>query len=176
VRDKETGEPLPGVAVVHYHGQGPETTTDKKGRYELLGLVKLDDYALDVKTAKRALLPAPGNVPGHTGCWAINRQHRVGEVVDSLWACYRQGDGQAGSQQARVSYHPLGGNLNVNVKLPGSWSPRSEALTGLRWLLCPNRPARSRRDRRDGTETRNVHAGGGATQGSKGLLQDPSHR
>jgi hypothetical protein len=32
--------------------------------------------------------------------------------------------------QARVDYHPLGGNPNVNVKLPGSWEPRAETITG----------------------------------------------
>jgi hypothetical protein len=51
VRDKETGKPLAGVTVAHYHGQGPEAITDREGRYELLGLVKAAQYSLTVKPA-----------------------------------------------------------------------------------------------------------------------------
>jgi protocatechuate 3,4-dioxygenase beta subunit len=129
VRDKETGKPLAGVTVAHYHGQGPEAVTDKDGRYELLGLVKTREYSLDVKPAdglhfhrRIQLQDAPGLGPLTCDIELVRWLTVRGRVTDK-----ETGKPVVGAQ---VEYHPLGGNPNVNVKLPGSWNPHAEAMTG----------------------------------------------
>jgi Carboxypeptidase regulatory-like domain len=129
VRDKETGKPLAGVTVGHYHGQGPDALTDKEGRYELLGLAKAQQYVLDVKPAdgfyfqRRLVLQDTEGLGPLTGDTELVR----GLTVRGRITVKATGKPVPG---ARVDYHPLGGNAYVDKLLPGSWDPRSEAATG----------------------------------------------
>jgi RNA polymerase sigma factor (sigma-70 family) len=128
VRDKDTGRPLAGVAVGHYSWE-VKTVTDPEGHYELRGLVKSGRYALAVR---------PGN--GLYFCRRVQFQDTPGldalqadiELVQGLMIRGRVTDLATGKPiaQARVDYHPLGGNSFVNSKVAGSWSPRSETTTG----------------------------------------------
>jgi protocatechuate 3,4-dioxygenase beta subunit len=129
VRDKETGKPLAGVAVAHYLGQGPETITDQNGRYELLGLVKAAHYSLTVKPPDGLYFARSARFEDTAGFDALTGDI---ELVRWLTVRGRVRDKATGKPiaQARVDYHPLGGNPNVNVKLPGSWDPRAEMMTG----------------------------------------------
>src|SRR5262249_1827115 len=103
VRDKETGKPLAGVSVGHYHGQGPDAVTAGEGRYELLGLVKGRQYVLEVKPPdglhfrrRLRLQDTPGLGP-LTGDVELTRGLRIrGRVTD------REGKPVA---RARVEYH-----------------------------------------------------------------------
>jgi RNA polymerase sigma factor (sigma-70 family) len=129
VRDKETGKPIEGVSVEYYHGQGPSALTNKEGRYELLGLHKEPEYALNVKPAdglhfqRRVVLQdGPGLGP---------LTYDV-ELVRGLTVRGRVTDKDAGKPiaGARVDYIPLGGNSYVDKLLPGSWDPRAKTVTG----------------------------------------------
>ena len=153
VRDKETGKPLAGVSVAHYHGQGPETITDKEGRYELLGVHKTGHYALNVKPADGLYFQRRVQFEDTAGLGAL-----TGDIELTRWLTVRGTvtDKATGKPiaQARVDYHPLGGNTFVNAKLPGSWDPRSEATTAA-----------------DGTYTLTVFPGPGVI-GVTGLKKD----
>jgi RNA polymerase sigma factor (sigma-70 family) len=129
VRDKETGKPIAGVSVEHYHGQGPSALTDKEGRYELLGLHKGPEYALNVKPAnglyfqRRVVLQ---DTPG-LGALACDIELVRGLTVRGQVTDKETGKPVAG---ARIEYIPLGGNRYVDKLLPGSWDPRAKTVTG----------------------------------------------
>jgi RNA polymerase sigma factor (sigma-70 family) len=113
VRDKETGKPLAGVTVAHYHGQGPETITDKDGRYELLGLHKTARYALDVKPPDGLYFRQRLHLQDTPGLGAL-----TGDVslTQGLTVRGRITDKATGKPvaQAHVEYHPLAGNTYAN--------------------------------------------------------------
>jgi RNA polymerase sigma factor (sigma-70 family) len=127
VRDKETGKPLAGVSVGHYHGGRPSALTDKEGRYELLGLVKGRQYVLEVKPAdglyfrRRLRLQDTPGLGALTGDIELTRGVTVrGRVTD------KEGKPIA---QARVEYHPLAGNTYANQMSDVS-KPCAETTTG----------------------------------------------
>jgi RNA polymerase sigma factor (sigma-70 family) len=129
VRDKETGKPITGVSVEHYHGQGPSALTDKDGRYELLGLAKSPDYALNVKPADGLYFQRRFVLQDTPGLGALTCDI---ELVRGLTVRGRVSDKETGKSVAgaRVEYYPLGGNVYVDKLLPGSWDPRAEMVTG----------------------------------------------
>ena len=128
VRDKETGKPMAGVTVEHYHGQGPSALTDKEGRYELLGLAKARDYALNVKPADGLYFQRRVVVEDTPGLGALTYDS---ELVRGLTVRGRVTDKETGKPVAgaKVDYHPLGGNTYVD-KLPAARGTRSEVTTG----------------------------------------------
>ena len=128
VRDKESGKPLAGVSIGHYHNNPPKTVTDKEGRYELLGLAKARQYMLDVRPAdglyfhRRVRLPDAPGLDALTADIELTRGLTVrGRVTDKA-----TGKPIAG---ARIEYHPLGGNTYAN-QLDNVSKPCAETTTG----------------------------------------------
>jgi RNA polymerase sigma factor (sigma-70 family) len=128
VRDKETGKPLAGVSVEHYHGQGPSALTDKEGRYELLGLAKTRQYSLVVKPPDGLYFRLPVRLQDTPGLgpltWDI-------QLTRGLMVRGRVTDKATGKPiaRARVEYHPLAGNTHANQMADVS-RPCAEAITG----------------------------------------------
>jgi RNA polymerase sigma factor (sigma-70 family) len=137
VRDKETRKPLAGVPIglaslgrEYFFEPRWMTVTDKEGRYELLGLAKAPSYNLAVKPAAGQLYfqreAQFGDPPGLTPLtadidmvqWLIVR----GKVTDKATG--------KPIAEARVKYDTVFPNVHINTKMPGMWSPRSEAITG----------------------------------------------
>jgi RNA polymerase sigma factor (sigma-70 family) len=129
VRDKATGKPIAGVSVEHYHGQGPSALTDKDGRYELLGLHKTPEYALNVKPADGLYFQRRVVLQDTPGLGALTCDI---ELVRGLTVRGRVTDKDTGKPvaAARVEYIPLGGNPHVDKLLPGSWDPRAGTVAG----------------------------------------------
>jgi RNA polymerase sigma factor (sigma-70 family) len=134
VRDKETGKPLAGVSVgIWDHPFGNplcRAVTDREGRYTLLGLAKAATYYLEVKPGDGLYFGRTVGLEGTGGLGALMADIELvrgevtvrGKVTDKA-----TGKPVAG---ALVRYQPLAPNFNVNNKLDGVWSPRSETRTG----------------------------------------------
>jgi protocatechuate 3,4-dioxygenase beta subunit len=127
VRDKDTGKPLAGVSVEA--GLDCKAFTDNEGRYVLLGVAKSRRYSLEVKPANGLHFQRRAESQDTPGLGALTGDI---ELVRELTVRGRVTDKATGKPvaQARVNYHPLGGNTHVNAKLAGYWSPRAEATTG----------------------------------------------
>jgi hypothetical protein len=131
VRDKETGKSLAGVSVGLAHGTNrytPTATADSEGRYELLGLPKSSRYRLLAKPPDGLYFQREVEVQETPGLGVLTCDF---ELVKGLMVRGRITDREMGKPiaRARVDYHPLGGNPNVN-KLPGVWRPKAETTTG----------------------------------------------
>jgi protocatechuate 3,4-dioxygenase beta subunit len=136
VRDKDTGKPLAGVTVMPLHlSQMPlqqilfKAVTDKKGRYELLGLARSPRYLLELKPADGLYFQRWAELQDTPGFNALTGDLDIvqGEVTVRGKVTDKAGKPIA---RARVDYHPLFANPNVNKKLDGAWLPRSETVTG----------------------------------------------
>jgi RNA polymerase sigma factor (sigma-70 family) len=127
VRDKETGKPLAGVSVEHYHGQGPRALTDKEGRYELLGLVKTEHYSLTVKPADGTWFRLPVRLRDTPGLGPLTCDI---ELTRGLTVRGRVTDKASGKPiaGARVEYNPLAGNTYAN-RLADVAKPCAQATT-----------------------------------------------
>jgi RNA polymerase sigma factor (sigma-70 family) len=129
VRDQATGKPLAGVTVGHYHDREHGVLTDPEGRYELLGLVKSRHYMLKVTPADGLYFQRHVELQDTPGLGALTGDIELvrgrvtvrGKVTD-------QATGRP-VVRARVEYHPLFGNTNVN-QLAGVSKPCAEATTG----------------------------------------------
>jgi RNA polymerase sigma factor (sigma-70 family) len=128
VRDKATGKPLAGVSVGHYHGDLPAAVTDKEGRYELLGLAKGRQYVLEVKPADGLYFRRRVRLQDTPGLAALTGDI---ELTRGLTVRGRVTDKETGKPiaQARVEYHPLGGNTYAN-QLTDVSKPCAETITG----------------------------------------------
>jgi RNA polymerase sigma factor (sigma-70 family) len=127
VRDKDTRQPLAGVAVT----SGPcRAVTDREGRYELLGLAKAARHGL-------GLNPAEGQPYLHRVVWV---QDQPGlepltadfEMVRGAVTVRGKVTDQATGQPvagARIGYLPLSGN-DTAAKMDDESYPRAEATTG----------------------------------------------
>jgi RNA polymerase sigma factor (sigma-70 family) len=128
VRDKETGKPLAGVSVEHYHGQGPSALTDKEGRYELLGLAKGRQYSLVVKPPDGLYFRLPVRLQDTPGLGPLTCDI---ELTRGSMVRGRVTDKATGKPiaKARVEYHPLAGNTYAS-QLTDVCKPCAEATTG----------------------------------------------
>jgi RNA polymerase sigma factor (sigma-70 family) len=136
VRDKDTGKPLAGVTLFLEYWVNPnyqetrwgKAVTDKEGRYELLGLAKAPQYHLAMKPADSLYFQRTVDVQDPPGLDPLTADIDLvqGAVMVRGKVTDKEGKPVA---QARVDYHPLYANPNIN-KLPGFWKPRSEATTG----------------------------------------------
>jgi RNA polymerase sigma factor (sigma-70 family) len=136
VRDKDTGKPLPGVAVFLNFWVNPrfeesrwvKTVSDKDGRYELLGLAKQQNYGLMATPPKGQLYFQRHVVVQDTP--GLDPLTADIEMTQGLTVRGKVTDKATGKPvaQAVVDYHPLYGNPKV-TKLDGFWTPRSEATT-----------------------------------------------
>jgi hypothetical protein len=95
----------------------------------LLGLAKGRWYSLVVKPADGLYFQRRADLQDTPGLGALTGDI---ELVRGLTVRGKVTDKATGKPvaQARVDYHPLAGNPNVNAKLAGYWAPRSEATTG----------------------------------------------
>jgi RNA polymerase sigma factor (sigma-70 family) len=125
VRDAESGKPLAGVLVSDPYDVC-QTHTDKDGHYELLGLAKAPAYSLEARPADGLHFEIHVKLRDIAGLGALTSDI---ELVQSLMVHGRVTDKTTGKPvaQARVEYHPLGGNTNVIGKVAGK--PRSKATT-----------------------------------------------
>src|SRR5262249_45098015 len=122
VRDKDTGKPLAGARLrVNPAGSGivHEAVTDQKGRYELVGLTKASSYPIFVNPANSLYFWRYLAVSGKPGLDVLTADIDMvqglivrGKVTD------KAGKPVAG---ARVDYHPIYSNPNVNRKVEGAW-------------------------------------------------------
>jgi RNA polymerase sigma factor (sigma-70 family) len=131
VRDKATGKPTSGVEVF---APGMEVTarTDKDGRYELLGLPKLEQYDLEVRPANGTpyfggwlrLAGAPGLGPLAADIELVAGTPLRGRVTD-------RATGKPVAQ-AHVDYHALYPNPHIRkvTGILGGYGPHSDATTG----------------------------------------------
>jgi RNA polymerase sigma factor (sigma-70 family) len=132
VRDKETGKPLARASVegkpTAYQIDGDcKTLTDKDGRYELLGMPKMESYWLVVKPADGLRFQRQVEVRDPPGLDALTADV---ELLRGLTVRGRVTDRETGKPvaQARVDYHPLFGNPNVGT-LADIWPVVAETTT-----------------------------------------------
>jgi RNA polymerase sigma factor (sigma-70 family) len=134
VRDKDTAKPLAGVSVrinlSSWRGDNRWATavTDKEGRYELPGLAKSPSYPLVANPPDGLYFQRWVDVRDTEGLAALTADI---ELVRGLTVRGKVTDKATGKPiaKARVYYHPISVNPNVNKKLPGMWFPSSEATT-----------------------------------------------
>jgi RNA polymerase sigma factor (sigma-70 family) len=137
VSDKATGKPLAGVSIsvnlARWRGGARSTkavVTDKEGRYELLGLDKLPSYPLALKPGDGLYFQRSADLRDTAGLDALTADIEV--VQGGVTVRGKVTDKATGKPvaNARVDYHPLYPNRNVERKLEGFWHPRSETTTG----------------------------------------------
>jgi RNA polymerase sigma factor (sigma-70 family) len=91
VRDRDSGAPIPGVAVRSLFAVSAQTTTDREGRYRLDGLSKNASYTLNASasasdqpyiTTERAVADSPGYEPMTADIVMVRGVVVTGRLID----------------------------------------------------------------------------------------------
>src|SRR5262249_14211496 len=131
VRDKATGKPLAGVTVHTYLISGVEgihnnlirVTTDKDGRYRIVGLPKGQGNQISARPDDLPYLPAMANVPDTPGLEPVTVDFALQR---GIWVTGRVTDKATGKTVASgIEYFALSDNPHLNgVKLDDTnWHP-----------------------------------------------------